>query len=223
MTFGPLAPGPDPAVAVAETAPILTRPENPTGAPALKVTRLRDGKATEAVELRRWLLPESSRSTVTLAQLTEQPVPIDRSDPLTVGRSVRKLTETLAGPVAVAAKYGRRSSSPTGSEPMGWHAQQERADAWARAVPEPRPIVSAGAALMVALAALDGPSWSVSGGAVPESLSASASARTGSQDDPRPSSEQPDRRPARRLTSLVPLRARPLALRTKPESMPPLT
>src|SRR5206468_886528 len=111
----------------------------------------------------------------------------------------------------------------TGSVPPAWHDQQERAEAWAWAVPDPRPTVRAGAAVMVAAEALAGPSWSVSGGAVPESLSASAWAFAPSQVDPSPSSEQPDSSPPRRSTWLVPDRATPLALRTKPESMLPLT
>src|SRR5205085_2976917 len=98
--------------------------------------RLVAAKLTEAVELRRWLLPESSRSTVTVAQLSEQPVPIEKSDP-EMG-PVTKPTDVLDGPVAVPVKYGRRSSSPTGSEPPGWHDQHDRADAWACAVPDPR-------------------------------------------------------------------------------------
>ena len=184
--------------------------------------RLRAGKATEAVELSRWLVPESSRSTVTLAQSRAQPVPIDRSDPLV--RPATKFTDAAEGPVAVPAKYGSRSSSPTGSEPPGWHDQQDRADACAWAVPvaEADGERRGGGDRGVGRAG-DGPSWSVSGGAVPESLSASAWASAGSQEDPSPRSEQPDSRPASRLTWLVPLRARPLALRTNPESMLPLT
>src|SRR5258706_1393116 len=159
--------------------------------------RLSAGKDTEAVELSRWLAPASSRSTVTAEQLTAQPVPIDRSAPPT--SPVRNPTEALAGPVAVPAKYGRWSSSPTGSVPPAWHDQQERAVAWAWAVPDPTPTVRTGAAVMVAAAALVGPSWSVSGGAVPASLSASAWALAPSQDDPMPSREsvQPDTRPDR--------------------------
>src|SRR5437868_15256365 len=124
--------------------------------------RLSAGNDTEAVELSRWLLPESSRSTVTAEQLTAQPVPIDSSEPPT--RPVRNPTEALAGPVAVPAKYGRRSSSPTGSVPPGWHDQHDRAEAWAVAVPDPRPTVRTGAAVMVAAEALGGASWSGAGG-----------------------------------------------------------
>src|SRR5262249_11527143 len=130
------------------------------------------GADTAAVELIRWLVPESSRSTGTVGQLTAQPVPIERSDPPRA--PVRKPSEALAGPLATPVKYGRRSSSPTGREPPGWHDQQDRAEAWAWAVPDPRLTVRTGAALIDAAAALVGPSWSVSGGAVPESLSASA-------------------------------------------------
>src|SRR2546421_339114 len=48
------------------------------------------GYDTDAVEAIRWLEPESSRSTVVVAQLAEQPVPMDSSDPPTspVGRGV---------------------------------------------------------------------------------------------------------------------------------------
>src|SRR5204863_9789497 len=118
--------------------------------------RLRAGKATEAVEVSRGLAPKSSRSTVTVEQLTAQPVPIDRSDPPTP--PVRNPIEALAGPVAVPAKYGRRSSSPTGSVPPGWQDQQERAEAWAWAVPDPRPTGRTGAGVIVAGGALGGPS-----------------------------------------------------------------
>ena len=80
-------------------------------------------------------------------------------------------------------------------------------------------------ALSEPAAALVGPSWSVSGGAVPESLSASASALAPSQEAPSPATVQPspDSSPPVRSIWLEVVRATPLALRTNPESMLPLT